>query len=175
MMLYCSPPYTFLRLPSLSYSTSIHLSILITQSNRYHSVHLPHSQLDYEALCRYTVRMGRSFNSVVQEMRVTDEKTYALLKEGLKRDLLAMMDATNGCVSRLLSCIPIFVSVSFSLAIFCYSYHLLIFFLTYLLIYSPLLLIPLSSLLPLLCTFLHKPFLKLLEVLVLCTLNSPGL
>ena len=85
--------------PSTCFLISFITSAIITQSNSYRTVNLPHSQLDYEALCRYTVRMGRSFNSVVQEMRVTDEKTYALLKEGLKRDLLAMMDASNGCVT----------------------------------------------------------------------------
>ena len=99
--------------PLFSYSTSFYcltLPSLHSQSNPLPTAHLSHSQLDYEALCRYTVRMGRSFNSVVQEMRVTDEKTYALLKEGLKKGLLAMMDASNRCVSRLLSCIPIFVT-----------------------------------------------------------------
>lgn len=169
-MPYHSPFRTFIRLPHLSFnfpvpplSFCLSLPSPYTQSNSYPTVDLPPSQLDYEALCRYTVRMGRSFNSVVQEMRVTDEKTYALLKEGLKRDLLAMMDASNGCVSRLLLCIPIFVSLSVLTLLFCSS------------TYSTFLLLPFTSLLSHFCTFFDEPLIKLHAVLVFCALTFPCL
>lgn len=49
--------------------------------------------VDYESLCRYTVRMGRAFNSLVQETRIIDDKKYAILKSNLRKELLAMMNA----------------------------------------------------------------------------------
>ena len=51
--------------------------------------------VDYEALCRYTVRMGRAHYSLVQEVRISDDKKYAVLKAGLKKELLAMTIATS--------------------------------------------------------------------------------
>jgi hypothetical protein len=46
--------------------------------------------VDYEALCRYTVRMGRAYNSLLQERRLADEKRFAALWSTLKREFKEM-------------------------------------------------------------------------------------
>lgn len=50
--------------------------------------------------------MGRAFNSLVQEMRIADDKSYAILKAELKRELIAsierFVDLRVQCDSRLL-------------------------------------------------------------------------
>jgi Ca2+-binding EF-hand superfamily protein len=51
--------------------------------------------IDCEALCRYTVRMGRAFNSLLQEKRISDDKQYAILKNNLKKELCAMMNVMD--------------------------------------------------------------------------------
>ena len=40
--------------------------------------------------------MGRAYNSLVQEMRVIDDKNYAALKAELKKELIAMMNTADG-------------------------------------------------------------------------------
>lgn len=75
--------------------------------------------------------MGRSFNSVVQEMRVNDEKTYALLKDNLKKDLLAMMETNAKCVTSHCLChafpfdirCPLYHFSSFLFSLLLFSYH----------------------------------------------------
>ena len=40
--------------------------------------------------------MGRAYNSLVQEMRIIDDKNYAALKAELKKELIAMMNTADG-------------------------------------------------------------------------------
>lgn len=73
--------------------------------------------------------MGRSFNSVVQEMRVNDEKTYALLKDNLKKDFLAMMETNARYVTSYRTVFIISSSTSLHfLFLFCYYIIILIAF-----------------------------------------------
>jgi len=46
---------------------------------------------DFEALCRYTVRMGRAYNKLVQEKRIADNEQYAKMKVALQKALSAMI------------------------------------------------------------------------------------
>jgi Ca2+-binding EF-hand superfamily protein len=45
-------------------------------------------EVDYEAMCRYIVRMGRAFNASVQEQIRADDKRYKELKTLLRQQLL---------------------------------------------------------------------------------------
>lgn len=46
-------------------------------------------EVDYESLCRYTIRMGRAYNEMMQESLIVDEKKYKELKTELKKELVA--------------------------------------------------------------------------------------
>ena len=46
---------------------------------------------DFEALCRYTVRMGRAYNKLVQEKRIADNEQYAKMKVAMQKALSAMI------------------------------------------------------------------------------------
>jgi Ca2+-binding EF-hand superfamily protein len=47
--------------------------------------------VDYESLCRYVIRMGRAYNSLVQEQKKGVESKYAKLKEMLLKELTSMV------------------------------------------------------------------------------------
>ena len=52
-------------------------------------------EINYEALCRYIVRMGRAYNAMVQEKRNQDKKTFDALFANLRKEFEAMLqDAT---------------------------------------------------------------------------------
>ena len=72
--------------------------------------------VDYESLCRYTVRMGRAFNSLVQETRIIDDKKYSILKENLRKELLAMMNALRYFILIFCYCEYSFYPIGFLIA-----------------------------------------------------------
>ena len=47
--------------------------------------------VDYESLCRYVIRMGRAYNSLVQEQRKAVESKYTQLKSLLLKELTNMV------------------------------------------------------------------------------------
>lgn len=56
-------------------------------------------QVDYEALCRYTVRMGRAYNQKIQERRAEDMKKFESLLQNIKKDFTAMITEAATTVS----------------------------------------------------------------------------
>lgn len=70
------------------------------------------SEVDYEALCRYTVRIGRGFNAQIQEQQKNDTKKYLELKKMLRKDLIELEDnsSTGRCYSLLWSKASTFIS-----------------------------------------------------------------
>lgn len=51
-------------------------------------------RVDYEALCRYIVRMGRAYNQLVQDRAKEDEKLFWPLLEEMKHFFSALADET---------------------------------------------------------------------------------
>jgi len=51
--------------------------------------------MDYESVARYTVRMGRTFNGLLQQRRVVDEKKFSHLRASLIKELLEIDSSTN--------------------------------------------------------------------------------
>lgn len=51
--------------------------------------------VDYDALCRYTVRIGRAHNALIQEQRQLQQKKFEQLTAALKKELLALTEAAN--------------------------------------------------------------------------------
>ena len=47
--------------------------------------------VDYESLCRYIVRMGRAYNSLIQEKKKETDKNYKALKNALLEELTSMI------------------------------------------------------------------------------------
>ena len=47
--------------------------------------------VDYESLCRYIIRMGRAYNSLVQEQKKSLESKYKQLKSQLLKELTSMI------------------------------------------------------------------------------------
>jgi Ca2+-binding EF-hand superfamily protein len=47
--------------------------------------------VDYESLCRYVIRMGRAYNSLVQDQKKEVESKYAQLKNLLLKELTSMV------------------------------------------------------------------------------------
>lgn len=54
--------------------------------------------MDYESVTKYVVRMGRTFNMIVQQRRVVDEKKFTQLRASLKKELLDFDSSGNSCV-----------------------------------------------------------------------------
>ena len=50
---------------------------------------------DFEALCRYTVRMGRAYNKIVQAKRIADNELYAKIKMTLQKNLSGMISTDS--------------------------------------------------------------------------------
>lgn len=50
---------------------------------------------DFEALCRYTVRMGRAYNKLVQAKRIADNDLYAKLRLAMQKALSAMISSDS--------------------------------------------------------------------------------
>ncbi len=48
-------------------------------------------QVDFESLCRYTVRMGRSHENIIQERQLSDDKLYKQVLPQLKKELTVMI------------------------------------------------------------------------------------
>jgi len=47
--------------------------------------------VDYESLCRYVIRMGRAYNSLIQEQKKAVEAKYSKMKEALLKELTSMV------------------------------------------------------------------------------------
>lgn len=56
--------------------------------------------MDYVSIAKYVVRMGRAFNSLVQQRRVVDEKKFAQLRASLKKELLEIDASSNSSNAR---------------------------------------------------------------------------
>ena len=50
---------------------------------------------DFESLCRYTVRMGRAYNKIVQNKRIADNELYAKIKMTLQKNLSGMISTDS--------------------------------------------------------------------------------
>ena len=59
--------------------------------------------LDYVSLCRYVVRMGRTYNGMVQERRNVDSKTFKHLFATLQKELIVIDSTKSGNVDMSLS------------------------------------------------------------------------
>lgn len=74
------------------YDVGIKYLLMDGQSvNSYYEEASPSKDVDYEALCRYTIRMGRAFNAMVQEQIKKDDITYKELRSALLSDLMEDM------------------------------------------------------------------------------------
>ena len=47
--------------------------------------------IDYESLCKYIIRMGRSYTNMIQERLRNEDKMYKQIVPQLKRDFLVML------------------------------------------------------------------------------------
>ncbi len=67
--------------------------------------------IDYQALCRYTIRMGRAFSDKLQEKEKEIQKKYSQMKENLIKEFLSEVSSVSRLEYNLCLCADMFVYI----------------------------------------------------------------
>ena len=51
--------------------------------------------VDYESLCKYIIRMGRSYSNIVQERKQKDDSIYQQIMPVLKKEFVLMLPVNS--------------------------------------------------------------------------------